>query len=90
MDPGGADLLSTGPASCSESGSGLTGEAHQLASFEPQEVASVEKNKKQKKKYEQWVVSSRPSEQITGAQSPKIDLSLLGLQASGGRGKCFA
>lgn len=86
---GASDLLSTGstsPVSCFEPGSGLAGQTHQLASFKPQEVASVEK----KKMYKQRVVSFRPSEQITGAQSPKIDLSFLSLRASGSSGKCFA
>lgn len=90
MGPGAFDQLSAGsppcPASSSEPASGLAGQTHQLASFEPQEVASVEK----KKMYKQRVVSFRPSKQITGAQCPKIDLSLLSLQASGGSGKCFA
>lgn len=71
------------PVSCLEPASGLAGQTHQLASFTPQEVASVEKIK-------QHTRSFRPSEQITGVQSPKIDLSLLSRQASGASGKCFA
>lgn len=50
VGPGGSDVLSAGPASrpvsCSEPGSSLVGQTHQLASFEPQEVASVERKKK--------------------------------------------
>ena len=92
VGPGGSDLLSTSPAShpvsCPAPGSGLAETTHQLASFGPQEVASVEKKKKMYK--QRVVVSFRPRKQITGARSPKIDLSLLSLQASGGSGECFA
>ena len=52
MGPGGSYLLNTGPASCPvscpEPGSGLAEPTHQLASFGPQEVASVGKKKQQK------------------------------------------
>lgn len=85
----GSGLLSAGPACrpvpCSAPAVGLAGLTHSFASLKPQEVASIKK----KKKCEQ-AVSFRPSEQIIGALSPKIDHSVLNCQASGGSSTHFA